>query len=382
MEFVILIQKRLFMLLVVLMFMPEVKAYDLKDSVTTISMQAITGLQYDLVRFRVKPGEKVRLTFTNTDDMGHNLLITKPGARMRVVEAALQLAEKGPAMDYIPKTSDVLWAIPVVYKGETQTVTFTAPKATGAYPYVCTYPGHGYVMYGVMYVTTAETLPDIKNDPHIPESRRQEKTALHQEDHAHDRQQEQAATPLHPYEPVAPYCYRVFIEGASLAAIAVHLPQELSYCWDAGTCHLRFAWEGEFLDNTDLWHGHKNAYAKIMGTVFYRDKTDFPIRLGTPETIPVAAYKGYRLADRYPEFHYTLNGIAVYELIKPKADGSGFIRTIRMPDAAETVWFVSHPEDGVDYACSTGQWEHGMLKLTPRQAKAFTITMTKTSKLP
>src|SRR5690606_5009013 len=106
-------------------------------------LEAVTGLQYDLVRFAVKPGEKVELVFTNNDDMGHNLLIAKPGSRIEVVNTALQLAEKGPGMDYIPDIPQVLWSIPVLYAGESQSIQFVAPKEQGAYPYVCTYPGHG-----------------------------------------------------------------------------------------------------------------------------------------------------------------------------------------------------------------------------------------------
>ena len=138
----------------------------------TFHLKAMIDLQFDVVRFKVKPGSNVTLTLTNVSDMSHNLLITKPGSRLHVVDTALKLAEKGPQMDYIPAIDDVLWSIPVVSPGQTKSVSFTAPAQTGVYPYVCTYPGHGYVMYGAMYVTTDENLPEIKNDLNIPESRR------------------------------------------------------------------------------------------------------------------------------------------------------------------------------------------------------------------
>src|SRR5690606_25804045 len=147
------------------------------DGVKTINIEAVTGLQYDLVRFAVKPGEKVKLVFTNQDDMGHNFLITQPGARNEVVNAALQLAEKGPEMDYIPDLPQVLWSIPVIYLGESKSREFTAPNRPGACPYVCTYPGYGFVMYGVMYVSSDESMPDIRNDENIPPTRREEAAA-------------------------------------------------------------------------------------------------------------------------------------------------------------------------------------------------------------
>jgi len=306
--------------------------------------------------------------------MGHNLIITKPGARMDVVNAALQLAEKGPQMDYIPGIDAVLWSIPVISPGQTKSVTFTAPEQSGVYPYVCTYPGHGFVMYGVMYVTPDDTLPDIKNDSNIPESRRQDEASEVKEGaHAHDTMN---ANP-HPYALIPPYVYHVFIEGASPDVIAVHLPEDLSYAWDAGACRLRFAWKGGFLDMSDLWKGHFDASAKILGDIFYSDNTEYPFRLGESAAVPNIKYKGYRLVERYPEFHYTLNGIDVYELIRPKSDGFGLIRDFRIPYADRKFWFfVNRQDDPIEYEFTSGRYKNKKLELSPAEAKAFTITIT------
>jgi hypothetical protein len=277
-------------------------------------------------------------------------------------------------MDFIPKIDAVLWSIPVISPGQSKSVTFTAPMQPGVYPYVCTYPGHGFVMYGAMYVTTDEKLPDMKNDLNVPESRRQDEEAEGKKD-----AQAQDTTNLnpHPYALIAPYLYHVYIEGASPAAIAVHLPQDLSYCWDAGTCRLRFAWKGGFVDMSDLWKGHFNASAKILGDIFFRDNTDYPIRLGDTPTVPAWEYKGYRLIERYPEFHYTLNGMDVYELIREKADGFGLIRSFRIPHAERKVWFFTNfQDDAIEYEFSRGHLKDRKLGLSPVEAKEFTITMT------
>ncbi|MEP7109714.1 MAG: plastocyanin/azurin family copper-binding protein [Ferruginibacter sp.] len=340
----------------------------------SISMKALTGLQYDVVRFLVKPGSKVKITLANVSDMSHNFLITKPGTRMDVVNAALSLAEKGPQMDYIPAIDAVLWSIPVMSPGQTKSVEFTAPMKSGIYPYVCTYPGHGFVMFGAMYVSTDEGLPDISNDLNIPESRRQDVTAGVKE--GAEVKKPVAESP-HPYPLVAPYLYHVFIEGASPAAFAVHLPQELSYCWDAGDCRLSFAWKGGFLDMSDLWKGHFNASAKIPGDIFFRDNTEYPIRLGKNATVPTVEYKGYRLINRYPEFHYRLNGLDVYEMIRQKEDGFGLVRVFRIPNADREVWFFTNrQEDAIEYKFSAGRYKDKKLELSTAEAKAFTITMT------
>jgi azurin len=357
--------KRLFLLLLILQGCSEPS----ERLENFISIKAVTGLQYDVVRFKVKPGSKVKITLTNASDMPHNLLVTKPGEREKVIKSAEQLAEKGPQMEYIPSIDAVLWSIPVVSPGQTKSVTFTAPTQSGVYPYVCTYPGHGLVMYGAMYVTKDETLPDIRNDLNIPESRRK--------DDSSGKAERPASASPHPYDLTPPYLYHVFMEGASSAAIAVHLPNKLSYCWDAGACRLSFAWQGDFLDMSPLWKGHFDASAKILGDIFYRDNTDYPIRLGENATIPAVEYKGYRLVDRYPEFHYTLNGLDVYELIRPKADSFGLIRVFRIPKADRVVWFFfNRQDDAIEYEFSAGHFKDKKLKFSPIEAKEFTITMT------
>src|SRR5690606_14891718 len=95
-------------------------------------------------------------------------LITKPGERCAVVEAAMQLAGQGPANNYVPARSAVLWAILLVSSDQTGSITFTAPEQEGIYPYVCTYPGHGLVMYGAMYVSLNGEMPLLSEDQNIP----------------------------------------------------------------------------------------------------------------------------------------------------------------------------------------------------------------------
>ena len=341
-----------------------------KDTVATITINAVGGLQYDVVRFKVKPGAKVRIIFSNKDDMSHNLVITKPGSRSEVVNAALGLGNDGQKMNYIPPVAAVLWSVPILAPGDTKTVSFVAPQTTGVYPYVCTYPGHGVVMYGAMYVTNGE-MPAVKDDPNIPPAR---KTDAGKDDGKHH---DHMAPPAPAYKEDPPYICRIFLPDASPAAIAVRLPHELSYCWDAGTCRLRYAWQGGFLDNSDIWKGHHDAYGIIMGTVFFRDQSAYPLRVDIPGNIPVVAFKGYQLLKRYPEFHYTINGIDVYELIKPKEDGTGLIRTFRIPGNDRVIWFAADPGDGVSYQSSDGKWIDGKLRILPLEAGRFPITMTK-----
>ena len=92
-------------------------------------------------------------------------------------------------------------------------------------------------------------------------------------------------------------------------------------------------------------------------------------------------FKGYRLIEDYPEFHYSIEGIEVFELIHPKKDGLGLLRTFSVLGANQTVWFVADPSDGAVYESSAGVWEDGRLRLSPAEATTFTITMTRAGRI-
>lgn len=365
--------KTLFYFLTYFLCFQQVQA---QNSVTTININAQSGMQFDLVRFSVKPNEQIRIVLSNIDDMTHNFLITKPGKRLDIVNAALKLDERGPQLNYIPPSPDVLWSVPVIPANQSASLSFTSPSQPGAYPYVCTIPGHGFIMYGVMYVSKEGNMPDIAADLNIPPSRRVEKPVNTNSNTAHLNQEKIDSQSPHPFESQAPYMYRIFMEDAGPAAIAVSLPNDLSYCWDAGACRLRYAWSGGFVDNTQIWKGHADVNAKIIGTVFYRDNTPYPILTGKPDQDPVIEFRGYSLVNKYPEFHYTINGIDVFELIIPRDDGKGLIRKFRIPEARDTVWFSSNAGSAsIIYDVSAGNWINGKLKLSPEQAKDFSINM-------
>ena len=330
-----------------------------------IEIKAIAGLKYDLTRIKVKPGERIKLTLTNVDDMDHNLVITKPGARTEVVDASNKLAENGPSQNYVPLSDKVLWSVRIVTPGQSAYIIFQAPSKEDIYPYVCTLPGHGLVMYGVMYVTTND-LPPLEKDPNVPPSNT---LGAGHEQHG-------VVADLHPYKTTPPYLYRIFMPDAGPAAIAVSLPNQLSYCWDAGSCRLRYAWKGEFLDPKNYFDKKAEKYAKIMGTIFYRDKTTYPLKFSA-EKDPDVDFKGYKLIDRYPEFHYTIDGKDVYELIKPKEDGNGLIRSFKIPQATQPLYFVFDTSDGTEYSASKGMIKGNQIILTADDAHAFVIVMTR-----
>lgn len=115
-------------------------------------------MRYDVPYFAVEAGRPVQLMLINADLMPHNLVITRPGALHSVALEAAAMSPKTDArgLSYVPESSDVLWATPLVFPEGKETLTFTAPSEPGEYPYICTLPNHWPRMYGVMVV-----VPDL-----------------------------------------------------------------------------------------------------------------------------------------------------------------------------------------------------------------------------
>lgn len=117
----------------------------------------VTGndqMQFSTNAFEVTSGSEVTLIMTNVgtlpvESMGHNLVILNPGTVVADFGTkAIAAKETG----YIPADSAAVFAhTRILGPGQSDTLKFTAPAA-GAYPYLCSFPGHFAVMQGVMTV--------------------------------------------------------------------------------------------------------------------------------------------------------------------------------------------------------------------------------------
>ena len=117
-----------------------------------INIGTLPGLKFDLAEIQVKAGSRIRINLNNNDDMLHNLVIVKPGTANAVGEAGLNLGLKGTEMNYVPKTNDVLFHTNIVEPEKSESIYFVAPKQTGIYQYLCSFPGHYTLMQGKMKV--------------------------------------------------------------------------------------------------------------------------------------------------------------------------------------------------------------------------------------
>jgi len=120
------------------------------DMVLQISTKP--GLKFDIPNFEIKAGSKIRLVFNNNDDMMHNVVGVMPGTADEVADLAIKLGLKGSQMNYVPESSNVLFNTALLQPHSSESIYFIAPTKLGEYTFLCTYPGHGSVMRGVLKV--------------------------------------------------------------------------------------------------------------------------------------------------------------------------------------------------------------------------------------
>ena len=136
------------------------RAFDLRPETVEVRISCEPErMLFSNRQFTVRPGQPVKLVFTNPDATDHNLVIVQPGQLAEVGMAANEMARnpENATSDFIPvsKRDQILAATPMIgptRKSLVHVLRFKAPLEPGVYPYVCTFPGHWIVMNGKMVV--------------------------------------------------------------------------------------------------------------------------------------------------------------------------------------------------------------------------------------
>ncbi|HUD83726.1 MAG TPA: HEAT repeat domain-containing protein [Candidatus Saccharimonadales bacterium] len=113
-------------------------------------------MRYDTPRLVVTAGQPFEIRFENVDFMPHNLVIVRPGTRLKVGLASAkmkpdELDDEGRA--FVPESPDILAATRLIEPRQKTALKLTAPAEEGDYEYFCTYPGHYLIMWGQLIVT-------------------------------------------------------------------------------------------------------------------------------------------------------------------------------------------------------------------------------------
>ena len=314
------------------------------------------GLRFEPARFEAQPGEAISLRLRNDDttDMSHNFMLLRPGTREEVVALATALGDQGQARNWRPEHPGILAYSPLIETGRTTTIEFRAPTEPGVYPYVCTFPGHGVMMFGALYVGVKP--PPIDADPNLPPSAVQTTLA------GGGRR---------------PFAQRVFMPDATPAAIALALVGSQNACWDATECRLRYAWQGTFIDPTPHWQGNGHELPRLSATPWWKaPRGEFPLRFGAAADAPAVKFLGYAMTPAGPKFHYRAGNVEVFEQVLPRREGPGLALHYRIPQPGGAVRYRVAADATVQWSSSAGTWADGVLTLTSAQAADFTVSLT------
>ena len=112
-------------------------------------------MRYDQTSLTAKVGQKITLTLKHLGKldksiMGHNFVLLKKDASVnKFINDAIAFASN----DYIPKNSnDIIAYTKMLGGGESDTITFEILDK-GEYTFLCSFPGHGPLMQGVLIVS-------------------------------------------------------------------------------------------------------------------------------------------------------------------------------------------------------------------------------------
>ena len=114
------------------------------------------GLHFDPKVLHVLPGEEVELTFDNSDLMMHNFVLVEPAPAWRSSKLQTHSVKKVPPSTTC-RIQQKYWPPPPWSCLRRNQRSASRPPARKAnIPYVCTFPGHGFLMHGTLFVAKTE----------------------------------------------------------------------------------------------------------------------------------------------------------------------------------------------------------------------------------
>ncbi|MFT5473940.1 MAG: hypothetical protein ACI856_002273 [Kiritimatiellia bacterium] len=174
-----------------------------------------------------------------------------------------------------------------------------------------------------------------------------------------------------------PMVQRVYIDlpdGRQLfRAICVGLPSGLSYCFDADTCQLVYAWTGGFLDMAPHWKNKSGSPSRAVGKSFFLSSVKEGLHVGDHKPV----FRGYELVSGVPRFEFSFGKTEITLLID--APSSQQLRqTYTIGKRSEAIQVVGpSAESTLSMTSSTGAWQGNRLTIADASEVKLTLTLKK-----
>ena len=334
-----------------------------RTEIKELHIEAQEGMYFHPPRAKAKAGSRLELNFYNADpnDMPHNVCLVAPGALAEIQQASLAIDSGAEARGFVPDHEAVLAHSELVGSGESSRFSFQFPEdARGVYYLVCTFPGHAGMMYTPLYVGSNYRL-SLLEDPEVSPIAKQRESAK-----------------LAAIENVErPSVLRAIMDDTGPATILVALPNDMNFCWDAGSCRLRYAWTGKFANPMPHFAGNGSKRPEILGDEFWRsrpgERTIGVAPMDEAEERP--KYLGYDLEDGIPTFRYRVKGSEVRERITEEEGSLKWtIEVVGSPE--KTDWSVLAPESELANIVATkGRREGDELLFSRKDGQAFEVSI-------
>ena len=168
-----------------------------------------------------------------------------------------------------------------------------------------------------------------------------------------------------------PIVYRTYLPGVSSRSIAVGLPGDISYAFDAQACQLLYFWEGGFLDFEKSWTGHGGWYSKLIGEKIFEASPNFPLRIGNMKN-PEIKFLGYRTDGELPTFNYQVNCVSVNQTIGYQSGNRTIVLSFQIPDSEGPLYFDSGKSTAT-WSSDDAEQQEGVWKVHPEKRKNFSF---------
>lgn len=126
-------------------------------SAAELEITADDTMLFNVSELETTAGEETTLVFINQGKlpkaaMGHNFVLLKPGTDIATFGNAAVTAAANEYIPTQPELADkVIAHTKLLGPGEQDSITFTISEP-GAYPFLCSFPGHWALMKGVLQV--------------------------------------------------------------------------------------------------------------------------------------------------------------------------------------------------------------------------------------
>jgi len=180
---------------------------------------------------------------------------------------------------------------------------------------------------------------------------------------------------LNKSESSLPRLQRIFLSDSSPASIAVNIDGQHSLCWDTVSCRMRYVWKGGFIDGYPYWERNGNAFAKLLGEIYYRAPMKQDSSLMNEKFKDPPKFRGYKIVAGLPIFYYSIGSHQVSEAIKNR--NGNLVIQVKIQSDETIEGSVRYPLGDLvktQLKHSAGKIEEGVLVLTAKEAAGFELT--------